>query len=146
MSRPNRPASTAAFRVTFESANRLGKKTGAGFYRYDGKRSVPDPEVCSIIGASSSRPLRADEALKRALGLMIAEAYRCLDEGVVASADELDLAMILGTGFPPFRGGILRYAETYGIDRVAEDLAQWREKEGSRFEPPPSLLERARTA
>ncbi|HSF19487.1 MAG TPA: 3-hydroxyacyl-CoA dehydrogenase NAD-binding domain-containing protein [Vicinamibacteria bacterium] len=128
------------------AANRLGKKTGAGFYRYDGKQSVPDPEVCSIIGASSSRPLRADEALKRALGLMIAEAYRCLDEGVVASADELDLAMILGTGFPPFRGGILRYAETYGIDRVAEDLAQWREKEGSRFEPPPSLLERARTA
>jgi len=73
---------------------------------------------------------------------MVAEAARCLDDDIVASAGELDLAMVMGTGFPPFRGGLLRYAESYGLARIADDLKKWRERRGGRFEPPTSLTQK----
>ena len=70
---------------------------------------------------------------------MIAEAARCLDEGIVQSPGELDLAMVMGTGFPPFRGGLLRYADSYGVARVVEDLERLSERFGGRFAPRASL-------
>jgi len=121
---------------------RLGKKTGRGFYRYEGKEETPDATVLAIAGADR-QPVPPAELIERGLGLMIAEAARCLDDGIVASAGELDLAMVMGTGFPPFRGGLLRYADSYGLERVAGDLDKWKAKLGIRFEPPP-FLSRAR--
>jgi len=125
-------------------AGRLGKKTGAGFYRYKNERAAPDPEVASLLRAKRG-PLDPEEAVERALSLMVAEAARCLDESIVRSPGELDLAMVMGTGFPPFRGGLLRYAEKYGLERVASDLETWRARKGLRFAPPPSLIDRARS-
>jgi 3-hydroxyacyl-CoA dehydrogenase/enoyl-CoA hydratase/3-hydroxybutyryl-CoA epimerase len=122
---------------------RLGKKNGAGFYRHDGKRAVADPEVASLVGARRA-PLDPGAAVERGIGVMVAEAARCLDEQIVKSAGELDLAMVMGTGFPPFRGGLLRYAEGYGLSRIVDDLEKWRARKGARFTPPPSLLDRAR--
>ena len=55
---------------------------------------------------------------------MVAEAARCLEEGVVAGPAELDLATVLGTGFAPFRGGVLRYADARGLRAVAERLRE----------------------
>jgi len=52
----------------------------------------------------------------------------------------------MGTGFPPFRGGLLRYADSVGLERIASDLETWRARKGLRFAPPPSLLDRARTS
>ncbi len=124
---------------------RLGKKTGRGFYRYDQERAVADPAVPTLVGAHRG-VLDPVEAIERALSLMVAEAARCLDESVVGSPGELDLAMVMGTGFPPFRGGLLRYAESYGLGRLASDLESWRAKKGLRFAPPPSLLDRARAS
>ena len=121
---------------------RLGKKTGRGLYRYDGKKESPDETVLAIVGVDHRPAAAAQDCVERGLGLMIAEAARCLDEGIVRSPGELDLAMVMGTGFPPFRGGLLRYADRYGVARIVEDLTKWSDQLGSRFEPPLTLRDR----
>jgi 3-hydroxyacyl-CoA dehydrogenase/enoyl-CoA hydratase/3-hydroxybutyryl-CoA epimerase len=125
-------------------AGRIGKKKRLGFYRHETKRALADPGVATLLGARRGA-LDPDEAVARALGLMVAEASRCLEEGIARSPEELDLAMVMGTGFPPFRGGLLRYADQYGLARIVGDLERFREKLGARFEPPESLRSRARS-
>jgi 3-hydroxyacyl-CoA dehydrogenase/enoyl-CoA hydratase/3-hydroxybutyryl-CoA epimerase len=71
--------------------------------------------------------------------LMVNEAAWALDDSVVESADYLDLAMIMGTGFPPFRGGLLRWADTESIARVRDDLLRYESSLGARFAPAPLL-------
>ncbi|BCU77440.1 3-hydroxyacyl-CoA dehydrogenase NAD-binding domain-containing protein [Luteolibacter sp. LG18] len=86
----------------------LGKKSGAGFYTYGGKKTAPNPDALKLRTGTTALP----EGLPlRLANRMTEEASRCLDEGVAASADEIDLAMILGTGYPPFRGGPLRHRD-----------------------------------
>ena len=75
---------------------------------------------------------------------LVNESARCLEDGVVAEAGALDLAMIFGTGFPPFRGGPLRYADTYGLERIASKLSALAAEKGERFTPSPRLVELAR--
>lgn len=120
---------------------RLGKKSGRGFYRYDGKKETPDPTVLALVGVDS-RAVPADDLIERALGLMVAEGARCLDEDIVRSPGELDLAMVMGTGFPPFRGGLMRYADARGLDRITADLKKWQDELGRRFAPPELLTSR----
>jgi 3-hydroxyacyl-CoA dehydrogenase/enoyl-CoA hydratase/3-hydroxybutyryl-CoA epimerase len=127
------------------SADRLGKKTGLGLYRHKGKKSEPDSSVLPLIGAERRGSVKPKEAVERCINLMIAEAARALDDGIVRSPAELDLAMVMGTGFPPFRGGLCRYADTEGLSSVVNQLRHWQDKLGARFEPPPSLVERARS-
>jgi 3-hydroxyacyl-CoA dehydrogenase/enoyl-CoA hydratase/3-hydroxybutyryl-CoA epimerase len=102
---------------------RHGKKNGKGLYLYDGgKRQGPDASVYKTLGIRA--PHAADEkaVVERMLLAMINEASLILDEKIVASAGELDLAMIMGTGFPPFRGGLLRYADSLGLPYVVSRL------------------------
>jgi 3-hydroxyacyl-CoA dehydrogenase/enoyl-CoA hydratase/3-hydroxybutyryl-CoA epimerase len=127
---------------TLVAEGRLGKKAGRGLYRYDGKKESPDETVLTIVGVARGPARAAKDCVERGLGLMVAEAARCLDEGIVRSPGELDLAMVMGTGFPPFRGGLLRYADHYGVARIVDDLAKWSGQLGSRFDPPPSLRDR----
>lgn len=86
-------------------AGHLGKKSGRGFYHYGGRR-----KVTRVAGDGGAALPPGPEIAASLAGLMVTEAERCLSEGLVASADEVDLAMILGTGFAPFRGGPLAYA------------------------------------
>jgi len=87
------------------------------------------------------RPLEEDEDLRRMLYLMINEAARCLEEGVVDDPGAIDIAMIMGTGFPAYRGGLLRYADSIGVDKVVHELGRLRDKfQSPRFEPCPYLL------
>jgi 3-hydroxyacyl-CoA dehydrogenase/enoyl-CoA hydratase/3-hydroxybutyryl-CoA epimerase len=127
------------------SANRLGKKTGLGLYRHAGKKSNPDLGVLPLIGIERRGSVKQKDAVERCVGLMIAEAARALDDSIVRSPAELDLAMVMGTGFPPFRGGLLRYADTEGLSSIVEQVQHWQEKLGARFEPPASLVERAKS-
>jgi 3-hydroxyacyl-CoA dehydrogenase / enoyl-CoA hydratase / 3-hydroxybutyryl-CoA epimerase len=122
---------------------RLGKKKGIGFYRYDGGRVLVDPDLPSVVDARRGA-LDPSAAIERGIGLMVAEACRCLDDGIVGTPGELDLAMVMGTGFPPFRGGLLRHADRYGLTRIVDELETWAARKGSRFTPPPSLVDRAR--
>jgi 3-hydroxyacyl-CoA dehydrogenase/enoyl-CoA hydratase/3-hydroxybutyryl-CoA epimerase len=85
-----------------------GRKGGKGFYVYAGKKERVNREF-----RGEERP--ATEIQHRLLEVMINEAKRCLSEGVVASEDDIDAGMIFGTGFPPFRGGLVQYARDSGL-------------------------------
>jgi 3-hydroxyacyl-CoA dehydrogenase/enoyl-CoA hydratase/3-hydroxybutyryl-CoA epimerase len=87
-----------------------GRKSGAGFYKYKGKQE----RLNSGLKLPSGKTLSPAEIQTRLLGVMINEAKRCLSEGVVASEDDVDVGMIFGTGFPPFRGGLVKYARDAG--------------------------------
>ena len=115
---------------------RHGKKNGKGLYLYEnGKRKGPDASVCKVLGIRSTHPADANSVVERMLLGMINEAAMILDERIVASAPELDLAMIMGTGFPPFRGGLLRYADSLGLPYVVARLDDLSIKHGQRFNP-----------
>jgi 3-hydroxyacyl-CoA dehydrogenase/enoyl-CoA hydratase/3-hydroxybutyryl-CoA epimerase len=121
-------------------AGRYGKKNNKGLYVYeDGKRKGPDPEVYRLIGVATPRSAAASEVVERMVLPMINEGSLIVDEGIVGSAGELDLAMIMGTGFPPFRGGLLRYADSLGAKRVVERLGELQKRHGARFAPNPPL-------
>jgi 3-hydroxyacyl-CoA dehydrogenase/enoyl-CoA hydratase/3-hydroxybutyryl-CoA epimerase len=75
---------------------------------------------------------------------MVNEAARCLEEGVVRRPLDVDLGMVMGTGFPPFRGGLLRYADQRGVAAIAERLQALAELGEPRFTPSDAL--RARTS
>src|SRR5207247_2204792 len=85
------------------------------------------------------RPQTLDTISERLVLVMVNEAARCLDEEVVADAGKLDLAMVFGAGFPPFRGGLLRHADTFGLARAEQRLTALRAEKGNRFEPAPLL-------
>lgn len=88
-----------------------GRKGGRGFYIYDGKKERLNRKLKLNVTKTPS----AVAIQSRLLGVMIAEAKRCLSEGVVASEDDIDAGMIFGTGFPPFRGGLVAYARDSGL-------------------------------
>ncbi len=130
------------------AAGRLGKKNGKGMYEYldySGKNKKLNPEIYTILGADP-RPGKVSslEIVERCTLPMINEASRCLEEGIVATADEVDLGMIMGTGFPPFRGGLLKYADSLGLDHIVERLKHYQKTHGERYAPAPALLERAK--
>ncbi|MDX1998722.1 MAG: 3-hydroxyacyl-CoA dehydrogenase family protein, partial [Thermoanaerobaculia bacterium] len=127
---------------------RLGAKNRRGFFRYDeaGKRTGVDPEALALLGLTprSSTPSSAgpdaDTIVLRMVTRMVDEAARCLDEQVVATPGELDLAMIFGTGFPPFRGGLCRWADATGVEALVAHLRGFAQAVGTRYEPSESLL------
>lgn len=119
-------------------AGRLGKKTKHGFYRYSGKQESIEHDLGQLLGVSHET-LSDAEILNRCVHLMVAEASRCLEESIVRSAADLDLAMVMGTGFPPFRGGLLRYADAYGVRRIVDELSEFQTRLGPRFAPPEAL-------
>jgi len=116
------------------SSDRMGQKNGRGFYRYRGaQRTVPDREIYRLAGVETTRDLPPETIQERLVLAMINEAARCLDEDVVREPRDVDLAMVLGTGFPPFRGGLLRYADELGIPVVADRLNRLADAHGDRF-------------
>jgi 3-hydroxyacyl-CoA dehydrogenase/enoyl-CoA hydratase/3-hydroxybutyryl-CoA epimerase len=130
---------------------RLGKKNGRGFYKYEnGRDTGVDESVYADLGIQPPGRDRPDddEIRMRLVLAMVNEAARTLSDRVVKRAGELDLAMIMGTGFPPFTGGLLRFADSMGLEAIVaylEDLAR-RASPGfaggpARFEPAPLLRE-----
>ena len=122
---------------------RLGRKSGAGFYLYEGKdRSERkfDSGIYDLLGITPvDGKISVEEMVDRCVLSMVNEAARCLDEGVVESSHDVDLGMIMGTGFPPFRGGLLRYAYDRGLKQVVERLSELSKIYGMRFEPSDAL-------
>ncbi len=116
---------------------RLGAKSQKGFYSYkDGKRTSPDPAIYKVIGRQPSAATpRGGRAVDRLILPMINEAARCLQEKVVESAGKLDLAMIMGTGFPPFRGGLCRWADDQGMSDLKLSMERLAASVGDRFTP-----------
>jgi len=140
----------------------LGRKTGAGFYKYEGKAQTRNDSLSQWRRALHGEPegaegpnippdwhrdprlrLNDEELARRLIFLMVNEAARCVEEKVVESAEDADYGMILGTGFAPFRGGPLRYAEHYGLNKVVEELERLAQSE-EKFLPCEILRKHAR--
>ncbi|GGW79769.1 fatty acid oxidation complex subunit alpha FadB [Alteromonas halophila] len=108
-------------------AERLGQKNGKGFYEYGtDKRGRPTKNASDDTYAllkehvSDSKDFDKDEIIARLMVPMANEAIRCLEEGIVGSASEADMALLYGLGFPPFRGGVFRWIETIGLANFVE--------------------------
>jgi 3-hydroxyacyl-CoA dehydrogenase / enoyl-CoA hydratase / 3-hydroxybutyryl-CoA epimerase len=125
-----------------QEAKMLGRKTGSGFYKYEGKEQSPNEAVAGMVdpgrGESdpsgrpgSAIPATADDLALRLVYLMVNEAARCLEEKVVASPEDADYGMILGTGFAPWRGGPLRFADHFGI----AEMVRAGDRHGGKFQP-----------
>lgn len=129
------------------TAGLLGRKTGQGFYIHDQKDAPKENEDAARLCADSpkaSPPSREALAHRMAL-LMINEAAMCVAEGIVDAASDVDFAMVMGTGFAPFRGGPLRYADSLGAQRVVDDLSRLSDQSGPQYRACPLLMEMART-
>jgi len=120
---------------------RLGKKNGKGFYIYEGKTKKVDPQIYALIPKTGKFSGGAAEIQDRCVLPMINEAAMCLSESVVRRPEDVDIGMIFGTGFPPFRGGLLRYADARGIDNIVGKLETLAGKYGERFKPAALLVE-----
>ena len=122
------------------SKGRLGVKSGAGFYLYGDRAGQPDHELEEVLTQVRRQHAVSGSAFStnRLLLPMVNEAVRCLEEHV-SSADEIDLAMLAGVGFPQNRGGILHYADELGLDVVLKELQQLAARHGLRFWPAPLL-------
>ncbi len=119
----------------------LGKKSGTGFYIHGQKTPAMNPEIKAL--QEGKEKFDEKTVIERALYIMINEASRCLEEGVVEDAAYLDMAMVMGIGFPPFMGGLMRYADTIGIPTIVDTLKGFSTVYGDRFEPSSLLLEKA---
>ena len=134
--------------LKLEKTDRLGEKNSKGFYKYEnGKPAGVDSSIYSDLGLSApTDPLSETEIVGRAMYNMVNEAALVLlEEKVVETAEDLDLAMIMGTGFPPFRGGLLRWADSEGSEKIVDDLEVFATKYGTRFKPTTPLRNMAKT-
>ncbi|PYK92605.1 MAG: hypothetical protein DME36_12970 [Verrucomicrobia bacterium] len=122
-------------------AKLLGRKSGAGFYKYEGKSQTPN-ESLEQWRRSTARNEDVD-LTHRLIFLMVNEAARCLEEIVVESPEDADYGMILGTGFAPFRGGPLRFADHFGLKKVADEMERLAQSD-EKFTPCALLKKHAR--
>ncbi len=123
-------------------AGRFGQKTRAGWYRYDDERNrIDDPEVESIAAEAARRAgitrreIRADEIRDRCLCALVNEGCRILEEGIAARPVDIDMIYVTGYGFPPHRGGPMKYAELAGWRRVHDRVRELERVHGSLWQP-----------
>jgi 3-hydroxyacyl-CoA dehydrogenase / enoyl-CoA hydratase / 3-hydroxybutyryl-CoA epimerase / enoyl-CoA isomerase len=130
--------------VALAASGRLGKKAGLGLYRHHKDRPAQvDPEVYSLLGQSPPARRQTSssaEIVERLILSMINEAAHLLEDGIAHSPEDVDLALILGAGFPPFRGGLLRHADAQGLGLILESLNRLHRLWGQRFAPAPALV------
>jgi 3-hydroxyacyl-CoA dehydrogenase/enoyl-CoA hydratase/3-hydroxybutyryl-CoA epimerase len=121
----------------------LGQKNRWGFYRYQGRKRSVNEAAVAVLREGAPADAAADRARDRMVLSMVNEAARCLGEGLAEGAGAIDLAMVLGTGWAPHRGGPLHYADDRGAAEVVRALDGLARQVGPRFEPSPELRRRA---
>jgi 3-hydroxyacyl-CoA dehydrogenase len=126
---------------------RLGQKSGKGFYRYEGRTRIADPQVTALIEAVSRergierRQIPDAEILERLLHPLVNEGARIVDEGIAIRASDIDVVYVNGYGFPAYKGGPMFWAEQAGLERVVRTMQRLAPTHGARWRPAP-LLER----
>ncbi len=128
---------------------RLGRKNGKGFYLYDesGKRGEVDQTIYAELGVSSpTNPHTNKVCIERGIFAMVNEcALALIEDRIVETPHEVDLAMIMGTGFPPFRGGLLKYADSIGAQYIVDQLEVYSQKGAARLKPSKPLFDLAKS-
>ena len=149
--RPDDPVYCRMISVLTEMG-RLGQKTGAGTYRYEGRKAVPDPEVMDIARREAATlgveqiEISDEEIIERLLYSMINEGARVLEEGIAIRPGDIDVIFVNGYGMPRYRGGPMKYADMVGLDKVYAALEKYRTRYGDLWWTPSPLLEQlART-
>jgi 3-hydroxyacyl-CoA dehydrogenase/enoyl-CoA hydratase/3-hydroxybutyryl-CoA epimerase len=123
---------------------RKGKKNKKGFYQYDGKSNKVDESVYDLLPGGRERKSVDQEVIQQRCWLaMLNECAYCLQEGIVEHPRDIDIGVIFGLGFPPFRGGILRHADTIGLPKVAERMHRLADQFGDRLKPAQIIVEKA---
>ncbi len=130
-------------------AQRLGQKNGKGFYSYSvDKRGKPkksfSEDIISVLADVCAQPTDFDDQtiIERIMIPMINEVVLCLEEGIIASPQEADMALVYGLGFPPFRGGVFRYLDSIGINNFVEMTKQYHAL-GAMYHAPKLLVDMA---
>lgn len=129
-------------------AGRFGQKTGAGYYRYEGRTPVPDPEVERIIAEASARvgitrrKISSQEILERMIYPMINEGARILEEGIAMRPGDIDVVWVYGYGWPAWRGGPMFFADSVGLRQIRDRLKEYAERSGDPLLQPAPLLEK----
>ena len=143
----DRFAAPSAFSKLLDDG-RLGKKANKGFYLY-GKQAKKgfkqkgkqvDESIYTLLNLKPAGRLSSDEIAKRCTYMMLNEAARCVDEGIVRNARDGDIGAIFGIGFPPFLGGPLRYIDKIGAQSLVAQLTQWSKQHGERYAPCEALI------
>lgn len=145
---PDRVEMPALMEKLEQNKARMGQKTNLGFYKYDqnGKKIEADQSLYSELGLGApSNPHTDQECIERGVFAMINECSLALDiDKIVETPHEVDLAMIMGTGFPPFRGGLLKYADSIGAQYVMNQLGKYSvDRKANRLRPSARLKDRA---
>ncbi|EWH11601.1 multifunctional fatty acid oxidation complex subunit alpha [Catenovulum agarivorans DS-2] len=132
-------------------AQRLGQKSGSGFYRYEldnkGKlQKRPDDYIATHLQQAGvvQQTFNEQQIIDRLMMPMINECILCLEQGIVASAEEADMALIYGLGFPPFRGGVFRYLQQLGLKSYITRAKSY-EHLGPAYQLSDSLLDKAKS-
>jgi 3-hydroxyacyl-CoA dehydrogenase/enoyl-CoA hydratase/3-hydroxybutyryl-CoA epimerase len=126
---------SSVLRMVHDDLKLLGKKAGKGFYIHNKNADiVVNLEITKNL-KNNTNVATTKEITNRAIFIMINEASRCLEEGIIKKVTHLDFAMIAGTGFPAFRGGLLKYADDMGIDYIVDKLETYTKLFGERFTP-----------
>lgn len=126
---------------------RFGQKTSAGFYKYEPGSRVPVPDAlvqeiivqCANEAGIQRRQLTDDEIIERTIYALINEGAKILEEGIAQRASDIDLIYVNGYGFPAWRGGPMFYADTIGLDRVYQRVAEFERQHGQFWKPAPLL-------
>ncbi len=128
-------------------AGRLGQKTGKGYYRYEGRKRIDDPEAIELLRARAKAlgvpqsEHSDDEILERCLYPLMNEGFRILGEGVAMRASDIDVVWTAGYGFPRYRGGPMFHAQTIGLPTLLEGIRKYRDRFGPMHWEPAPLLE-----
>ncbi|KAG0468510.1 hypothetical protein HPP92_017838 [Vanilla planifolia] len=133
---------------------RTGEAARKGFYKYaERRKAIPDPEIRKYIEKSREMAgvtpdpkllkLSDKDIVEMVFLPVVNEACRVLDEGIAVKASDLDIASIMGMGFPPYRGGIMFWADTLGSSYINKRLEEWTKTYGDFFKPSTYLTEHA---
>ena len=144
-----RPDDPVFFRMITKLAEqgRMGQKSGAGIYRYDGRKALPDPEVAALAQAEADAlgvtqiEISDEEIIERLFYSMINEGALILEEGIALRPSDIDVVYANGYGMGRYRGGPMWYADTVGLKNVRNAMLKYRERYGDLYWTPAPLLE-----